>query len=140
MWFHHEDHQRKLKELDQRIRELFREILGEQIMSQVQFTLSLTVNPASVPLAESLSSGSAAFTVGTPNSVILAAITGGVAPYTPSVDPASASQLPPGLALSMDPDNNLIVSGTATVAGTGAVLIDVVDSQGTSVANVKAKL
>ena len=107
-------------------------------MSQVQFSLSITVNPAPAPLAESASSGSAEFVVGVANSVVLAAITGGTAPYGVAVDAGSTNQLPPGLSASSDGSNNLVVSGTATAAGTGSVLLDVTDSLGASVAKVKA--
>lgn len=106
-------------------------------MAQVQFTVTITV--ASAPLAEGSSSGSANFVEGVPNSVVLAPITGGTPPYSASVDAASPNPLPPGLSVGIDVNNNLIVSGTASAAGGPApVLIDVVDSAGASVANVKA--
>jgi len=107
-------------------------------MAQVQFTLTLTVAVASAPLAEGASSGAASFTVGVPSSQILTPITGGVPPYNAVVDFNSPNPLPPGLAASIDANNNLVISGTATVAGGPApVLIDVTDSTGASVASVR---
>jgi len=102
----------------------------EEFMSQVQFTLSLSVTAASQPLAITPPSGAATFVVGTASSSTLGAVTGGVPPYTPTVDAASPSQLAPGLSLSMDANNNLILSGTPTAAGSGTVVIDVNDSAG----------
>ena len=109
-------------------------------MSQVEFTVAITVAPAAAPLAEGASSGPAAFTVGVAGSVTLTQITGGVPPYAVAVDPASPTQLPPGITPSLDANNNLILSGTPTVSGSATVLLDVTDSQGTSVASVKANV
>jgi len=110
----------------------------EEFMSQVQFTVAITVagstTPPPAPLAEGAPSGSAQFTVGVQASSILTPITGGVPPYTVNVDPASPSPLPPGIVAGIDPNNNLILSGTATAAGSGSVLLDVVDSAGSTVA------
>lgn len=104
-------------------------------MSQVQFTVSITITPAPPPLAESASAGNASFQVGIAGNAVLAAITGGTAPYAAAVDANSPNPLPPGLAVSIDSNNNLIVSGTPTTDGGPApVLIDVTDSTGTSVA------
>jgi hypothetical protein len=116
----------KLHELAERIRELVREILGEETMAQVQFTLTLTV--AAPPLAEGATSGSATMQLGAAGSDVLTPITGGVPPYTATVDAASASQLPTGVTVGLDANNNLIVSGTPTVAGSATILIDVKDS------------
>ena len=102
----------------------------EQFMSQVQFTLSLVVNPVGSSLAITPTSGSASFTQGVAGSSTLGAVSGGVPPYTPSVDASSPSQLPTGLALSMDSNNNLVLSGTPTASGSGTVLIDVNDTAG----------
>jgi len=112
----------------------------EEFMSQVKFTLSLTVTGGTgSTLTVTPSSGSASFTVGTFASEILGAVTGGVAPYTASVDASSPNQLPSGLSLSIDSNNNLVISGTATVGGSGSVLIDVNDSAGNAIASVMAK-
>lgn len=74
-------------------------------------------------------------------SVSLAAITGGQPPYAAAVDASSPNPLPPGLAVSIDGSNNLVVSGTPTTDGGPApVLIDVTDSTGASVASVAAKV
>jgi hypothetical protein len=115
--------------------------LGE-FMSQVQFTATITITPPTAPpLAINPAAGPANFVVGVANSVVLGAITGGVAPYSAAVDTNSANPLPPGLALSVDVNNNLVVSGTATVAGAGDVLIDVADSASAAAsAAVKAGL
>lgn len=107
-------------------------------MAQVQFTLTLTISPPPPPpLAESASSGSATLQQGVAGSVVLANISGGVPPYSASVDASSPNPLPDGLSASIDSSNNLIVSGIPTVAGGPApVLLDVVDSAGASVAKV----
>lgn len=110
-------------------------------MAQIQFTANITIAPAAQPLAESASSGDAQFQVGVAGSVALAAISGGQAPYSASVDASSPNPLPPGLAVSIDGSNNLIVSGTPTTDGGPApVLIDVVDALGNSVASVRARI
>ena len=106
-------------------------------MAQVQFTVTITISGP--PLAEGSPSGNASFQQGVAGSVILTPITGGVPPYTPSVDAASPNPMPPGLAASIDANNNLVISGTPTTEGGPApVVIDVVDSLGASVASVKA--
>jgi hypothetical protein len=133
-------HNNELEELRNRIRELAYFLLGEEFMSQVQFTVAITVAPTSTPVQEGSSSGSADFTQNVQGSITLTPITGGVPPYTASVDAASPSQLPPGITASIDPNNNLILSGTPTVAGSASVLLDVVDSLGASVASVKANV
>lgn len=99
-----------------------------EFMSQVQFTATITVTPPSQPLAINPQAGPANFVVGVDSSVVLGVITGGVAPYNAAVDPASSNPLPPGLALSVDANNNLVISGAAAAAGAGDVLIDVTDS------------
>lgn len=110
-------------------------------MAQVQFTATVTVTAPAAPLAEGSSSGSASFVQGVQSSAILAPITGGVPPYSAAIDPTSPNPLPPGIAASIDANNNLVLSGTATAAGGPLpVLIDVTDSAGTSVASVKANV
>ncbi len=110
-------------------------------MSQIQFTATITINPAPQPLAESASAGDASFQVGVAGSVALAQISGGQAPYSAAVDAASPNPLPPGLELSLDASNNLVLSGTPTTEGGPApVLIDVTDLTGASVASVAAKV
>ncbi len=121
---------RKLERLTHDIRRLVREILGEEIMSQVQYTLTLTITPATPPLSESATSGSLSIQAGAPVSDLAVGdtITGGQPPYVASVDPASPNQLPAGLSVSVDANGNLNLTGTATTAGTGTILIDVNDS------------
>ena len=110
-------------------------------MAQVQFTLTLTVDPAPNPLTEGSLVGSATFVAGTFGSFILAPISGGVPPYSASVDAASANQLPTGLTVGIDAANNLIVSGTTPTAGGPAdVLLDVQDSLGNSVAKATIRM
>jgi len=135
---HH--HQPEIYELRNKIRELAYFLLGEELMSQVQFTVAITVAPSGPPLSESASSGPAQFTQGQAGSVTLAQITGGTAPYSVAVDSTSASQLPPGITASIDPNNNLILSGAPTVSGSASVLLDVTDAAGNSVASVKANV
>jgi hypothetical protein len=134
-WFHHHK-EHDLNELVHKLRELVTIILGEN-MSQVQYTLTLTVTPAVTPLTEGATSGSATLQANTQGSDILTPITGGVPPYTASVDASSPNQLPPGVTVGIDQNNNLIVSGTAATAGTGTILIDVNDSAVIPVANAK---
>jgi hypothetical protein len=124
---HH--HQPEIYELREKIRELAYFLLGEEFMSQVQFTLTLTVAPAANPLTEGASSGSDTMRQGVATAGdILTPISGGQPPYSASVDPASPSQLPPGVTVGIDANNNLIVSGTPTASGTATILIDVNDS------------
>ena len=130
---------REIEELKHKIRELAYFLLGEEIMAQVQFTVTITVAPATQPLAEGSTSGTASFVQGIQSSTILTPITGGVPPYTAAVDPTSPNPLPPGITAGIDPNNNLILSGNVTASGgPSPVLIDVTDSQGTPVAQVKA--
>jgi hypothetical protein len=107
-------------------------------MAQLQFTVTVTVNPAPPPpLSESASSGSAVLTQGASGTTILAQISGGVPPYSASVDAASPNPLPPGVSVGIDANNNLILTGTPTAAGGPLpTLLDVVDSQGAQVAKV----
>lgn len=107
-------------------------------MAQVQFTVTVTVNPAAPPpLAEGSTSGSAVFTQGTQATVVLTPITGGVPPYSASVDGASPNPLPPGVVVGIDANNNLILSGNPSAAGGPLpTLLDVIDSLGASVAKV----
>jgi hypothetical protein len=124
---HH--HHERLEELAHDIRRLVREILGDD-MSQVQYTLTLTITPATPPLSESATSGSLSIQAGAPVSDLPVGdtITGGQPPYVASVDPASPNQLPDGLSVSVDANGNLNLTGTATTSGTGTILIDVNDS------------
>jgi hypothetical protein len=107
-------------------------------MSEIQFTVTVTVNPAVPPLSEGSSSGAATFTQGVQSSVILTPITGGVPPYSASVDAASPNPLPPGVTAGIDANNNLILSGTPSASGGPLpTLLDVVDALGSQVASVK---
>src|SRR5208282_1606577 len=107
-------------------------------MAQLQFTVTITINPA---LAEGLTASTADFTEGEEGSVILTPITGGTPPYSAEVDAASPNALPAGLAVSIDAANNLILSGTPSVAGgPEPVLLDITDANGASVAKVAAKV
>jgi hypothetical protein len=133
MWFHH-DHE-KLERIAHELRELFEAVLGEQIMSQAQFTLTLTINPVTPPpnpVVLGSPSGSDTETQGAQFTTILTPVTGGVPPYTASVDAASPNPLPPGVSAGIDASNNLIITGAAAGPGTGTVLLDVVDSLGNS--------
>lgn len=113
----------------------------EEFMSQVQFNVSITVLSSVPTLTVTPTSGSATFTQGVQGSVVLGAVTGGVPPYAVSVDAASPNLLPPGLSASIDTNNNLIVSGTPTAAGSGPVTLDVTDSAPvTSSSAVKANI
>jgi hypothetical protein len=130
-------HHNELHELEEKIRQLAYFLLGEEIMSQVQFSVVITVTPSTPPpppLTEGAPSGTATFAQGVQSSVVLTSITGGVAPLVaPVVDPTSPSQLPPGITASLDASNNLILSGTPTVSGTATVLLNVNDSATPSV-------
>jgi hypothetical protein len=133
-------HHNEFEQLKEKLRELAYFVLGEEIMSQVQFTVAITVAPAANPLAEGSSSGSASFTQNVQGSIILTPITGGVPPYTAAVDPASPSALPAGLAPSIDASNNLILSGTPTESGSASVVLDAIDSQGNVVSQTRANI
>jgi len=97
-------------------------------MSQVQFTVSITINPpAPPPLSEGSSSGSATFQQGVASTVVLTPITGGVGPDSVSVD--LSTPLPAGLTPGLDANNNLILSSDGTAAaGTATVILNVDDS------------
>ena len=56
--------------------------------------------------------------------------TGGVAPYTWSLSPASPGPLPPGLSLSNSTTNSVNIAGTPTTVGTFTFTIQIVDSVG----------
>jgi hypothetical protein len=127
---HH--HQPEIYELRDKIRELAYFLLGEELMAQVQYTLTLTVTPALPPpnpLTLGATSGSATLAQGTQGSDILTPVTLGVPPYSAAVDAASPSALPPGVTVGIDANNNLIVSGNASIAGgPSTIVIDVNDS------------
>ena len=116
--------------------------LKEIKVSQVQFNLNVSIVAPVQPLAESASSGDATFTQGQAGSFTLAQITGGQPPYSVALDPQSPAQLPSGVSASIDSSNNLVLSGTTSDAPeTGvAVLLDVTDSDGQSVAKVAANV
>ncbi len=104
---------------------------GEFIMSQVQFSATFTVAPGAQPLTVTPATASLSLTVGVavPTTPI-AAVAGGVPPYTASLDAASGP-LPTGVTMGLDASGtNVVLSGTPTVAGTSAtpVLLDVSDS------------
>lgn len=87
-------------------------------MAQLQFTVTVTVNPpAPPPLAEGSTSGTAIFEQGKQATVVLTPITGGVPPYSAAVDAASPNPLPPGVTVGIDAQNNLIISGNASALG-----------------------
>ncbi len=106
--------------------------LGEKPMPQtVQITITFSIAaPAPPPLVASPTSVTDSLTVGqaapsTPVSVV----SGGTPPYQqPTVDPSSPNQLPPGLSAAIDASGNVTINGTPTAAGTGTVVLDVVDS------------
>lgn len=116
--------------------------LKEIKVSQVQFNLTVNIVAAAPPLAEGSTSGSATFTQGEAGSFVLTPITGGVPPYTASVDSASPNQLPNGVSASIDGDNNLVLSGTTSdpVEAGVVVVIDIIDSQGNSVAKANVSV
>jgi hypothetical protein len=101
----------------------------------VQITVTLTINPATAPAPPPLVATPSAptlpaETVGQAVSLVpVAVVTGGTPPYQqPAIDPASPSQLPPGLTAAIDANGNVTVSGTPAAAGTGEFILDVTDS------------
>jgi SprB-like repeat protein len=101
-------------------------------MSQVQFSASFNVAPSSTtPLTITPSSGTFNLTVGVPaDGTAVATVSGGVPPYTYSIDPASGP-LPTGITFVEDSTNTIVtLAGTPTVAGTSTtpVLLDVTDT------------
>lgn len=110
---------------------LSEDFVKELQMAKVQFTVSFSIAAATPPLAESATSGSVSGTVGQSLSVAsgLDVVSGGVPPYSVAVDPSSPNPLPPGVSVSIDPaSGNLVVSGTPTAAGSGAVVLAISDS------------
>ena len=94
------------------------------IMAKGTFTVNFTVEPAPPPPL-SVASVEDLGTVGGQLAEAKVAISGGVPPYTVSVDSTSAP-LPPGI--SIDSAGN--ITGTTTAAGSFPVVLDVADSVG----------
>lgn len=99
----------------------------------VQITVTFNIAggaPPPPPLVATPSTVTDSLTVGTAApSTPLAEVSGGTPPYlTPTIDPSSPSQLPPGLTAAVDASGNFTVTGTPTAGGTGTVIFDVTDS------------
>lgn len=104
-------------------------------MSQVQLVVTFNIAPAPQPLAETQTSATVNAQAGTAfSSGSVDVVSGGVPPYSLSVDAASAAQLPPGVSMAIDANGNVSFSGTPSVAGTGVVTIDITDSAPASAA------
>src|SRR5208283_2032081 len=92
----------------------------EFIMSQVQCTISFTVNPAPAqPLTVTPATVNETLQVGIPaDGTQVAIVSGGVPPYSYTMD-ANSGPLPPGVSIVEDPTNTIIqLAGTPTTAGT----------------------
>jgi len=106
-------------------------------LSQVQFsaTFEVTGGGSGSPLIVTPPSQDFQLVVGTPVDGDLAAqVSGGVAPYSYSLDPESGA-LPTGVSLDGDPNTGEItLAGTPTVSGNSSspVLLNIVDSTGAS--------
>lgn len=96
---------------------------GGKIVAKGTFTVTFTVESAPLAVATPVDLG----LVDTPLPAGVALkISGGVPPYTVTVDPSSPNPLPSGVTLAADGT----LSGTPTAAGSTAVLLDVADSLG----------
>ena len=101
-------------------------------MSEINVNLSFTVNPSTQTLSVNVVSPPPAMTVGVamPVGSAVANVTGGVPPYTGSLDPNS-QPLPPGITLSFNAANvgEIDAVGTPNTSGTfSGVILDVNDS------------
>jgi hypothetical protein len=119
--------------------------IGEFPMApqNLQIFVTLTINPPAAPPPPPLvsvpaSSASTPMVLPAEQSGVavaaqpIAQVQGGTPPYlTPTIDPASPSQLPAGMTLGLDANGNLTISGTPPVVAaptTGTFIVDVVDS------------
>ncbi len=96
-------------------------------MAQVQFSVTIDIATPLEPLTLGATSGTANFTQNVQGTDTLTPVSGGLPPYTVTVDAAS-EPLPPGLTASLDQNNNLTISGTPTTPGSFTVTLDVADS------------
>jgi hypothetical protein len=105
-------------------------LLKELHMSQVQLTVSFNVVAAAAPLTVTPASATENLTVGVAaDGTAVASVTGGVAPYTYALDPASGP-LPAGITFDEDGSGNITLAGTPTAAGTSSVILDITDAAG----------
>jgi hypothetical protein len=131
----HNQHNHQIREMIhflefiERHREEFR-------MSQVQLSVSFTVNPGTQqnPLLVTPATATENLTVGVAaDGMSVAVVSGGTAPYTYALDPSSGP-LPDGVNFSEDGSGNVTLSGTPTTAGssTTPVLLNINDAGGAS--------
>lgn len=111
------------------------------LMSQVQFSATFEVTEQSTPLTVTPPSADFKLNVGIPvDGTPVCQVSGGVAPYTYALDPAS-SALPTGIQFAEDGNGNVTLQGTPMVAGASSspVLLNITDAAGAS-AQVQAQV
>ena len=97
----------------------------------VQITVNFVIAPAaSLPPVATPSTVAENLQVGVPAPLApVSVVSLGTPPYlAPTVNPSSPAPLPPGLSAAIDNSGNVTITGTPTAAGSGTVILDVVDS------------
>jgi len=138
---HHHKHECSLEELIDLL-EIITHRKDLQFMATVQFSASFSVTSGAPPLVVTPPTASLDLVVGTPvDGTVIAVVSGGTAPYSYMVDPASGP-LPDGVSVIEDGAGNISLAGTPTTAGVSPspFLLNITDAAGiTAKASFKIK-